>query len=80
MHNSAPFPKAGSVHGEYLVGHRQSVDPTFKFGRFPRILPPCPFNPRLYLTQRHSGKEQIRLFHGSEPCDHGSVRTRLSKL
>ena len=80
MHNSSPFPKAGRVHGEHLVGHGQPIDPTLKFARFPRILPPCPLNPRLYLTQRHSGKEQVRLFHGSEPCGHRSVWARLSQF
>lgn len=80
MHNSAPFPKAGRVHGDHLVGDGQPIDPMFKFACFPRILPPCPLDPRLYLTQRHSGKEQVRLFHGSEPCGHRSMWAHFSQF
>ena len=80
IHNSAPFPKAWRIHREHLIRRGQPIDPTFKFACFPRILPPCPLHPSLYLTQRHGGKEQVRFFHGSKPCGHRSVWAHFSQF
>src|ERR1700686_1508582 len=78
MHNAGPFPKAGHVHGQHLIGGRQVIDPPLEFVGLRRVMTPRPLDPRLQFAQRYGGQKQHPLFHGIEPRRHRSVRTRLA--
>src|SRR5579883_879124 len=80
VHDSAPLPKARSVHRQYLIRGFELISPGLDIICFHRVLAANPLDACLQLTKSYGGQEQLHRLLPADPSDYASVRAGLSQF
>ena len=80
MHETCPLSKGQRIHGQYVVGRHDLIQPGFQFVRFGLVLLSCHFDSSLYFGNVDCRHEELLRGYVGKPVKYGAVRARQSQF
>ena len=80
VHETRPLAESGCVHRQHSVGNQDPVQPGFQFVGLRLVLFSGDFDPRLYLSYRNGGYEELLCWDIGYPSQYGAVWARPTQF